>query len=414
MKSPGPLDRRAAFALRLMLALAFALVAVGVAQYTLVARTLTGTALDDLERAHSADAAVLQELGKGPEPMKSVAALLGHMSSRPGVEQVVLLDAAGEPAAAGRPAHGQSADPTQDASESGMPAGGMPASDMPGGEMPSGAMDGMPAELTYQPDAATARQVLRTSRSRAELADTAHGHIRVWVPVTVSGTPYVLEVVRDGGDLQENVGTLRMVVLSTLALGLLLVPPLFYLAGGRSLLARHGEAIEESTTDALTGLGNHRAFHDALRREIGLAQRHDRRVSVALVDLDGFKAVNDARGHAEGDRVLAAVGMVLRAGRPGDQPYRLGGDEFAVILPETDAAGAWVAAERIRREIESEVDGVTASIGLAELSVAAPDAPTLMEFADAALYAAKAAGRNTIADAAIERLPGTPTAVSRS
>src|SRR5206468_3169956 len=106
--------------------------------------------------------------------------------------------------------------------------------------------------------------------------------------------------------------------------------------------------------------------------------------------------VNDSRDHRDGDRVLAAVGLLLRHGRPEDLPFRVGGDEFALLLPETDIDGAEVTAERIRALVAAEVDGVTTSIGLATFAVDAPDAESLLEAADAALYRAKHAGRNRV------------------
>ncbi len=149
-------------------------------------------------------------------------------------------------------------------------------------------------------------------------------------------------------------------------------------------------------TDGLTALGNHRGFHDDLRTAVSLADRHDRHLTLAMIDLDGFKQVNDTHGHARGDQVLAAVAAVLREGRREDRAYRIGGDEFALLMPETDMKGAFEVAERIRARVDREVDGVTTSIGIATLGVSSPDAPSLLLAADEALYAAKAAGKNVI------------------
>jgi diguanylate cyclase (GGDEF)-like protein len=127
-----------------------------------------------------------------------------------------------------------------------------------------------------------------------------------------------------------------------------------------------------------------------------------------LADLDDFKRVNDAYGHEAGDRVLVAFASRLRESvRESDLVARLGGEEFALVLPEIDLDGALAMAERVRRRLTDEPIGaagavtllVTASFGVAEAS-AAPDWSALLRRADAALYAAKGAGKN--------RVSGTP------
>jgi diguanylate cyclase (GGDEF)-like protein len=130
---------------------------------------------------------------------------------------------------------------------------------------------------------------------------------------------------------------------------------------------------EAALTDAITGLGNHRAFQEQFGLEVGRALRHGHALSLALVDLDDFKTVNDRRGHAHGDRVLSILATVLRGNRAEDRAYRLGGDEFALVLPHTDTATATVAVERMRLEAVKQLFGTTLSIGVAQLSK--PDVP---------------------------------------
>jgi diguanylate cyclase (GGDEF)-like protein len=155
--------------------------------------------------------------------------------------------------------------------------------------------------------------------------------------------------------------------------------------------ARLYEAAEEmASRDHLTGLLNHREFHEAMERELARAQRYGDRFSVVLFDLDGFKQVNDARGHAHGDRVLSQVGGALAgACRASDLAFRVGGDELALLLPETDREDARSAAERARDAITSvsEVDGV--SYGITTWPRDAENKDELIASADGRLYEMK-------------------------
>jgi diguanylate cyclase (GGDEF)-like protein len=156
----------------------------------------------------------------------------------------------------------------------------------------------------------------------------------------------------------------------------------------------------DATTDPLTGLANHRAFQERLRAELARAARHGHSVAVAMVDVDNFKAVNDAGGHAVGDEVLRAVAGVLREHlRVEDVLARVGGDEFAVLLPEAGAHHAVAALERARRAIERAPHAggarVTISAGVCDVAHAT-EAEDLTRFADGALYFSKEHGRNRI------------------
>jgi diguanylate cyclase (GGDEF)-like protein/PAS domain S-box-containing protein len=158
------------------------------------------------------------------------------------------------------------------------------------------------------------------------------------------------------------------------------------------------QLLARAASDPLTGLANHRTVHETIQREVARAQRHHRSLAVALFDLDHFKEVNDVHGHQVGDTVLEAVALILQGmGRPGDLVGRIGGEEFAWLMPETDAMGAYEAAERFRALVAASepAPGVslTVSAGVCDLDRAS-SASELMALADGALYWAKAHGRN--------------------
>jgi two-component system, cell cycle response regulator len=172
----------------------------------------------------------------------------------------------------------------------------------------------------------------------------------------------------------------------------------------------HEEAQRLSVTDPLTGLGNYRSLKDYLRREVERAGRFGHMLTALVLDLDRFKEVNDTYGHAAGDAVLAEFARRITAEvREVDLTFRQGGEEFVVLLPETDARGGVVVAERLGTAIrgtpftvESHHPGaagqtvmVTVSIGIAVYPDHASSGPELLDAADDALYAAKAAGRDT-------------------
>jgi diguanylate cyclase (GGDEF)-like protein len=174
-------------------------------------------------------------------------------------------------------------------------------------------------------------------------------------------------------------------------------------AAYRELESTKARLKETSFRDDLTGLYNRRFFTIRLDEEISRHRRFNHPVSIVLLDLDGFKAVNDDLGHAVGDDTLRDVAQLLmRNSRGINVVSRYGGDEFAVLLVETSKAGARLYAERIRDVIaafrHAHGKPVTASLGVASL----PDddvvsAENLFKMADEALYAAKRAGKNQVA-----------------
>ena len=178
---------------------------------------------------------------------------------------------------------------------------------------------------------------------------------------------------------------------------------LLLLAEVRQLIAR---LQQQSHTDELTGVDNRRAFLLIAAREIERSRRYEHELSLAYLDIDGFKAVNDRYGHVVGDRVLFALAGLARAtARSVDSVARLGGDEFAILMPETDAEAALPLAERLReacsRAAGSDAARVTCSIGLATFERAPKDVEELLMTADALMYEAKAAGGDGVRHARV-------------
>jgi diguanylate cyclase (GGDEF)-like protein len=166
----------------------------------------------------------------------------------------------------------------------------------------------------------------------------------------------------------------------------------------------HEEAQRLSLTDPLTGLWNYRYLRESLRREVERASRFGRMLAVLVLDLDHFKEVNDTYGHAAGDAVLGEFARRVRIGlREVDVAFRQGGEEFVVLLPETDAYGGIIVAERLGaavrdRPVSIDAGGsipVTVSIGVAVFPEHGKTVQEVLRAADDALYAAKNAGRDT-------------------
>jgi diguanylate cyclase (GGDEF)-like protein len=162
--------------------------------------------------------------------------------------------------------------------------------------------------------------------------------------------------------------------------------------------------IEHAHVDPLTGLPNRRALMDRLQMEWARRQRHGGELSFIMADIDCFKRFNDTYGHSIGDKVLQEVARTIaRQCRESDLPARYGGEEFAIVIPNETISGAIHVAERCRQAIEkvnlsvaSESLRPTASFGVAD-AAGVSSGELLVDRADQALYAAKAAGRNRVA-----------------
>lgn len=166
------------------------------------------------------------------------------------------------------------------------------------------------------------------------------------------------------------------------------------------------EKARLAVTDGLTGLYNHKYFHESLALELGRARRYAYPVSLLLLDIDHFKRYNDAYGHQAGDALLRQLALLFRkAARENDFVARYGGEEFAILLPQTDKREALVLAKRLCRKVERHrCEGeevlpggrLTVSLGLASFPEDVELAQDLIHMADQALYLAKNQGRNRV------------------
>lgn len=165
------------------------------------------------------------------------------------------------------------------------------------------------------------------------------------------------------------------------------------------LQTNHLRTFAEARTDPLTGLCNRRGLEEALAGEFARRRRYSEVFSVAIIDIDQFKKINDSQGHLTGDRVIKAVAEELdREARESDVVARFGGEEFVIVMPQTDLAGAAISAERLRLKIAKNCSNfapVTVSMGIAVVTDD-DDAEGLMTRADEALYQAKNDGRNCV------------------
>jgi diguanylate cyclase (GGDEF)-like protein len=182
----------------------------------------------------------------------------------------------------------------------------------------------------------------------------------------------------------------RSPLLSVALFGPLLAIALYQRSTYRAL-----RAMRLALTDPLTGLGNHRHFHERVERELVEAERSARDFSLCMIDVDDFKRVNDLFGHPAGDSVLAKIGGALRQN---GEAFRLGGDEFALLLPQCNESEAVMTATTIIDRVSAleldHVGSVTVSAGVATFPTQAPSRGELVRLADSALYWAKENGKN--------------------
>ena len=182
----------------------------------------------------------------------------------------------------------------------------------------------------------------------------------------------------------------RSPLLSVALFGPLLAIALYQRSTYRAL-----RAMRLALTDPLTGLGNHRHFHERVERELVEAERSARDFSLCMIDVDDFKRINDLFGHPAGDSVLAKIAGALRQN---GEAFRLGGDEFALLFPQCDESEAVLTASAIIDRVSAleldHIGSVTISAGVATFPTQAPSRGELVRLADSALYWAKEHGKN--------------------
>jgi two-component system cell cycle response regulator len=177
-----------------------------------------------------------------------------------------------------------------------------------------------------------------------------------------------------------------------------------YLSGADAEAKYHEEIYRMTIVDGLTQIHNKRYLQEALDREVLRARRHDRELSLLMIDIDFFKRINDQYGHLAGDHVLRELAQAIQERIRRDEVFaRYGGEEFAILLPETPLEGAASLAEDLRVRVsehsfvfQNEVIPVTVSIGCARLASSDGVASDLIQRADEKLYEAKRTGRNRV------------------
>jgi len=259
-----------------------------------------------------------------------------------------------------------------------------------GGEVERGAATGEMRDIVLAAEE-------RSSR-KGELVASSSGDVVVLSsPLTTAGEPArhagVMSVARSGAPFDAGERDVFVYLLGQAAASI-------------ENISLHELVAEQAVTDDLTGLSNKRRFRELLEKEAARAERFGHPLSLLMLDIDDFKQVNDTHGHLQGDEVLRRIGEALDSESRGvDEPARYGGEEFAIALPETDLEGALEVGERIRTRIASQevarLDGegslkITASIGAATMAGGPDHIEALIAAADAALYEAKASGKDRV------------------
>ncbi len=352
-----PLLPARTFALRLIVAVATAFAVVGAVGYFAMAQQLERRQIHDLATNQQADVASFEATGRAAasprEALRQVNDVIAIIGRRPGTIEALLIDR-------GRIVRASGSDPSA-----------------------VGTRDADP-----RIDAALDRGEQYAGHEADPDADGRD--FEFVAPVDLPSGRYAFEVTYGHARFDARLSLLRRTLIVLWLLAILVGGAVFYLVGGRALMRSHRLALRRAARDGLTDLPNQRAFHDDLAHGVALAQRQDQPFTLAVLDIDDFKFLNDRYGHPHGDAVLRRVAEVLGAGRSSDRAYRIGGDEFAVLFPATDAPGARAAVGRLVGNLADR--GAAVSVGVATLRPGQA-AEVLRAEADAALYQAKRLGR---------------------
>ncbi len=233
------------------------------------------------------------------------------------------------------------------------------------------------------------------------------GRVSVSILAAVCALAWLgIDLCTHGSEIVTSLKVIDLIVLTTAFLSFGLV-----LAALRGRLDRERHLAH---TDPLTGVHNRRAFWNAAARELERCRRHREPFSLAYLDLDGFKAVNDRHGHGVGDDLLREVAATLQQDlRQLDMLARLGGDEFALLLPGTDGPGAATVMQRLRERVLRapwrQGHDIDCSIGCLTVVQAPSDVATIIERADQMMYAMKRAGRGRTLHEVVGPSPASAT-----
>lgn len=389
---------RTAFTWRLLAALVATLVLVGAAQYAVGGRLLSQRLLDQTLASYVDDAGVVMDVDE-QRGRRGVVELLTHVDWRAAVLSVGVVDPDGLVVVSGGQ-HRRGADSRATSTASVASSGydvvttdreqDLEDHDLDDAHIRSG-------RRLVGSDLDIVREALATGAPLVRFDDDHTEPVAVYaVPMLFNEAPHILAVEVELTSLTAQLASLRTTLLVGLSLTALLGVPVFQLVGGRRLSALVRRHERRAVRDALTDLSNHRAYQEQIRTEVDRARREGYPLTLALLDLDGFKLINDTMGHRRGDELLAEVGTVLSSGRPTDLPFRVGGDEFALLLPGTDAEGARAVTERLSAEVTGRIPEVGISVGMAQLGRDAEDVDALLACADAAMYRAKRRGRSLV------------------